>query len=292
MSSFALVVLVVVVALWVYTFRRGEHPRRDARDERRIGLRWIVGGGILLPVASIVLLLAFGVPVGRQMLPLPLPGGEQPEVIEVTGHQWWWEVRYPNAEGGEVVTANQLILPADEPIDFHVSSEDVIHSFWVPRLGGKVDMIPGRTNRIRLEADRVGIFEAQCAEFCGAQHAHMRMHVEAMERDDFDAWLAARQATPSDREEQHEPAREAFSDACGSCHRVTGLTNGTVGPDLSDLGSRPSLGAGTLPMREGAIAHWLKHHKEIKPVNRMPRHDHLDAETLETIGAWLETLAP
>lgn len=292
MSTFAFTVLAVVVALWLYTFWRDDRPRREARIERRIARRWIVGGGVLLPGLTIALLLMLGVPLGKQMLPLPLPGGESPQVIEVIGHQWWWEIRYPDGGNGEVVTANRLVLPAGEPVDFHVSSDDVIHSFWVPRLGGKVDMIPGRTNRIRLEADRPGTFGGQCAEFCGEQHANMRLQVEAMAREDFEAWLAARQTAPSHESEEHAEARQEFSDYCGSCHRVDSLSQGREGPDLTDLGSRPSLGAGKMPMREGAVAHWLMHHKEIKPGNRMPRHDHLDVETLERIGAWLETLEP
>lgn len=289
MLSFSTVVFVGVVALWLYTFRRGPRPERPPHDERRIARRWIIGGGVLLPGVSVVLLMAFGTPIGQRML--PLPGSEQPLVVEVTGHQWWWEVRYPKAEGGEVVTANQLMLPVNEPVDFHVTSEDVIHSFWIPRLGGKIDMLPGRTNRIRLEAEQTGKFGAQCAEFCGAQHAHMRLHVEALEREAFDAWIAARQAPPP-QHEAHEQAREAFSEHCADCHRVAGLSSGRLGPDLSDLGTRSFLGAGTLPMQEGAVAYWLKNHQQIKSGNLMPSHDHIDADTLEKIAAWLETLTP
>lgn len=282
-------VFVAVVALWLCAFRRGERPERDARDERRIARRWIIGGGIVLPGVSIVLLLAFGTPVGQLML--PLPGDERPLTVEVIGHQWWWEVRYPTVEGGEVVTSNQLMMPVAEPVDFHVTSDDVIHSFWVPRLGGKIDMLPGRTNRIRLEADHVGVFGAQCAEFCGTQHAHMRLHVEALEREDFEAWIAARQSPPV-QQEGYDEARAVFVEQCADCHRVEGLSSGRFGPDLSDLGTRASLGAGTLPMREGAVAYWLENHQRLKPGNRMPGHAHLEPETLERIGAWLETLSP
>jgi cytochrome c oxidase subunit 2 len=190
MLGFGTVVLVVVTTCWLYAFKRNEVVRTPT-EERRVARRWIIGGGIVLPVASITALLAFGVPTGQRLLPLPL--SEPPEVIEVIGHQWWWEVRYPGAEGGEVVTSNQLIMPAGEPVDFHVTGADVIHAFWVPRLGGKIDMIPGRVNKIRLEADEPAVFGAQCAEFCGAQHAQMQLYVETVERDEYDAWLAARQ---------------------------------------------------------------------------------------------------
>jgi cytochrome c oxidase subunit II len=289
MLIFFTLVFVALVVLWLYTFRGGSRPKRSAEDERRIGRRWVLGGGILLPGVTIVVLLAWGVPAGQHML--PLPGGQPPMVIEVVGHQWWWEVRYPDAEGGEVVTANQLVMPVNEPVEFHVTGADVIHAFWIPRLGGKIDMIPGRTNRIRLEAEVPGVFGAQCAEFCGAQHANMRLHVEAMPREEVEAWLAARQPEPAPVPE-HAEAREHFREHCADCHRVAGVSEGDVGPDLSDIGARATLGAGVLAMQEGAIADWLLHHQAYKPGNRMPVHDDIEAETLEAIGAWLETLQP
>ncbi|OAL60869.1 cytochrome c oxidase subunit II [Halomonas sp. ALS9] len=293
MLGFGTVVLVLVTAFWLYTFKRKEVVRTPA-DERKIARRWIIGGGIVLPVASITALLAFGVPTGQRLLPLPL--ADPPEVIEVIGHQWWWEVRYPGAEGGEVVTSNQLIMPAGEPVDFHVTGADVIHAFWVPRLGGKIDMVPGRVNKIRLEADEPTVFGAQCAEFCGAQHAQMQLYVEAVERDEYEAWLAARQtdqlAALAVNDQQHDSAREAFMTHCASCHRVAGLSSGREGPDLSDLGSRTSLGAGIMAMEKGAITRWLQHHQDLKPGNKMPPHDDIETATLESLGAWLETLTP
>ncbi|HAO01622.1 MAG TPA: cytochrome c oxidase subunit II, partial [Halomonas sp.] len=172
MLGFATIVLIGVTVVWLYAFKPRNVERTPAQ-ERRIARRWIIGGGLVLPITSVTALLMFGVPAGQRMLPLPL--GEPPEVIEVIGHQWWWEVRYPGAEGGEVVTANQLVMPAGEPVDFHVSGADVIHAFWVPRLGGKIDMLPGRVNKIRLEADEPAVFGAQCAELCGVGHAHMHL---------------------------------------------------------------------------------------------------------------------
>ncbi|QTF91439.1 cytochrome c oxidase subunit II [Halomonas sp. BM-2019] len=295
-------VFLAVVALWLAAFRRrggtdqtaGPGQEYDSEAARRLGLRWILGGGILLPGVSVLVLLAFGVPAGHRLLPLPLPDGEPPRVIEVTGHQWWWEVRYPN-EAGEVVTANHLVMPAGEPVDFHVTGADVIHAFWVPRLGGKIDMIPGRVNRIRLEADAPGVFGAQCAEYCGVQHAHMHLHLEAVPPEEFDAWLAARrdaEPAPDDPDDGHAPARATFAEHCAECHRVAGLSDGDRGPDLSDLGARATLGAGTLAMEEGAIARWLAEHQRLKPGNRMPAHDHLEPEALDALGAWLETLRP
>ena len=290
----------LVFVLWFLAFRRREVPQRTPREERRRMLRWVLSGGVALPVVSIIALLVFAAPTGRGMLPLPLVEGEA-ERIEVTGHQWWWEVRYPGAEGErDVTTANRLVMPAGEPVDFRIISADVIHAFWIPRLGGKRDMIPGRATTIRLEADESGVFGAQCAEFCGAQHTNMLLHVEAVEREAYDAWLAERRSPPRPVDDFDE-ARAAFGEHCAACHTVAGfpdalvaddVAHDIVGPDLSDIGSRPTLGAGVLPMEEGAIAYWLQHHQTLKPGNRMPPHNHIDTETLEQIGAWLETLQP
>jgi cytochrome c oxidase subunit 2 len=298
MLAVTVVVSLSVYALWLFTFRRREQPQRTPREERRILLRWVLGGGIALPVVSIIALLVFAAPTGRGMLPLPDGGAER---IEVIGHQWWWEVRYPGEDGErDVITANRLVMPAGEPVDFRLTSTDVIHAFWIPRLGGKRDMVPGRHTTIRLEADAPGVFGAQCAEFCGAQHTNMLLHVEALERDDFEAWLAARRSPP-ELHEAFDEAQEAFGEHCATCHRVEGFPEELVdddanhdieGPDLSDIGSRPTLGAGVLPMEEGAIAYWLQHHQTLKPGNRMPPHNHIETETLQDIGAWLETLEP
>ncbi len=279
-------VLLLVVTLWLVALRRA--PRQYSPEQaRQVGLRWILAGGVLLPGLTILLLLAFGIPLGLRMLPLPL-GGPPPLRIEVIGHQWWWEVRYP--ETG-VITANQLILPVGQPVDVEVTSADVIHAFWVPRLGGKLDMLPGRRLSVRLRADREGPYRGQCAEFCGSQHAHMVLAVEALEMADFIAWQAARRVEPPIPRE-HAAAVRAFRPYCGECHRVAGISDGRRAPDLSDVGARPSLGAGTLAMEAGAMRRWLREHQQLKPHNGMPRHDHLPEATLDAIAAWLETLDP
>jgi len=188
MFGFSALVLLVVVALWLCAMWRKPKPLTDAQI-RRLYLRWIVGGGIALPVVSLIVLLGFGIPMGYRMLPLPL-AGQTPLRIDVTGHQWWWEIRYPDAG---IVMRNELHLPAGVPVDIHVTSADVIHSFWVPRLAGKLDMIPGRTNILRIQADAPGHFRGQCAEFCGTGHAHMVLNVEAHAQKDFEEWLEAQQ---------------------------------------------------------------------------------------------------
>ena len=184
MAIFAVLTLLVVVSLWLYALRRKPGQLSEARA-RRIQNRWIIGGGLILPITSMGVLLAFGIPIGHRMLPLPVEG-EQVLRIEVTGHQWWWQVHYP---GQGLEMRNVLHIPAGQPVDLHLTSNDVIHSFWVPRLGGKLDMLPGRTNVLRLQADEPGTYYGQCAEFCGTGHAHMKFTVHAHAADDFAAWL-------------------------------------------------------------------------------------------------------
>jgi cytochrome c oxidase subunit II len=159
-------------------------PMRDDASTRQMQNLWIIGGGIVLPFTSICLLLAFGIPIGRQMLPLPPDRGEAFRV-DVTAHQWWWEVSYP---GSQVLLVNELHIPAGVPVDVHLQTSDVIHAFWVPRLGGKIDTIPGRVNILRLHADAPGEFLGQCAEFCGLNHAHMQFSVQAHAPEDFARW--------------------------------------------------------------------------------------------------------
>ena len=184
MSIFAVLTLMVVVALWLYALRR-KPGQLSQQQARRIQNRWIIGGGLILPIASMSVLLVFGIPIGHRMLPLPVEG-EQVLRIDVTGHQWWWQVQYPD-HGMEM--RDELHIPAGQPVDLHLTSNDVIHSFWVPRLGGKLDMLPGRTNVLRLKADDPGTYHGQCAEFCGTAHAHMKFTVHAHAADEFAAWL-------------------------------------------------------------------------------------------------------
>lgn len=185
MFGFSALVVIAVTILWVYAWRR-DVPAPSEDRARGLARRWIVGGGIVLPVLSITALLAFGLPAGLQQL--PLPAEERPLDIVVTGHQWWWEVHYPSAG---VTLRDTLHLPVGVPVHIHARTADVIHSFWVPRLGGKIDMIPGRTNVLRIQADEVGRFRGQCAEFCGSAHARMVLMVEAHRTDDFTTLLRA-----------------------------------------------------------------------------------------------------
>lgn len=189
MFSFATLVMVAVIALWLHAVFRSPSKGEETGDGDYVcrgQQRWIIGGGLVLPVSSIVVLLAFGIPAGHRMLPLPAPEGEEVLRIEVTGHQWWWQVEYP---GSGISLEDELHIPAGVPVDLHLTSADVVHSFWVPRLAGKLDMFPGRTNVLRIQAYEPGSYRGVCAEFCGLHHAHMQFTVEAHAEDDFKAWL-------------------------------------------------------------------------------------------------------
>jgi len=175
-------IMLLVYLLWFIAMRRG--PARTEADAGRIGKRWIIGGGLVLPMVSVVLILAFGIPLGQRMLPLPVPGGE-PLRIDVTARQWQWRVSYP---GTDIALTDEIHIPANTPVDLHLTSEDVVHSFWVPRLGGKLDMLPGRTNVLRLHADEPGTYRGHCAEFCGMGHAHMQFRIIAHEPEAFQQW--------------------------------------------------------------------------------------------------------
>jgi cytochrome c oxidase subunit 2 len=200
--------------------------------------------------------------------------------VRVTGHQWWWEVRYP---GSGVVTANEIHIPVETKVTALVTTDDVIHSFWVPELNRKVDMIPGLTNRLLLVADKPGVYRGQCAEFCGLQHAHMSVDVIAEPKAKFDAWLAqnARPATH---------ASALFARNCSGCHQIRGTAaKADVGPDLTHFASRRSIAALTLPNTPANLREWLRDPQHVKPGNRMPDLPLKDAQ-LAALQRYLESL--
>lgn len=192
-------VMVAVIALWLYAMVRKptSQTRDDANDNKLNGRQkaWIIGGGVILPSASMLILWMFSIPIGNLMSALPTEDDAALQV-RVTAHQWWWQIDYPSGEAHEIAVSiqNELHIPAGAPVHLYLTSADVIHSFWVPRLAGKLDMIPGRTNELRIQADEPGVYHGLCAEFCGLAHASMQFEVHVLSRDDFDQWFdAARQ---------------------------------------------------------------------------------------------------
>jgi len=253
---------------------------------------WIVGGGLVFPGAVLAALLAWSLPMSPAWKPVPPPGAL---VIAVTGHMWWWDVRYRDAATGATVrTANEVRIPTGRAVYLALDSVDVIHSFWVPQLAGKMDMVPGRLQHLLLAADRPGTYRGACAEFCGEQHARMALHVVAMEPEAFDAWLAA-QLRPAAQpaSQRQEAGRQAFlAQRCDACHAVRGATaqDSLLGPDLTHLGSRLHLAAGTLPNTVEGRRQWIAHVQQLKAGARMPSYDRLDGETLDAMADWLGSL--
>lgn len=213
--------------------------------------------------------------------------------ITVTGNQWWWDVQYNSADASKVVrTANEIHVPLGVPTRIILRSNDVIHSFWVPSLAGKQDLIPGRETDLTIIPQRTGIFRGQCAEFCGVQHAHMALVIDVDTYPDFVKWWqhqlqpAAAPVTPL----AMAGFRYATQRQCASCHTIAGTpAGGTIGPDLTHLASRRSIAAGTMPMSEGNLYGWVADPQSIKPGTKMPTMN-LEPNELHAVVAYLETL--
>lgn len=214
--------------------------------------------------------------------------------IEVYGHQWWWEIHYPNLKEPyrEVITANELHVPVGTLIRIEGTSRDVIHSFWAPNLNGKRDFLPGYTNDLLFSVDKPGRWRGQCAEFCGMQHAHMSFYTIAESKEDFDQWMEAqRQSAVDPTNQQTIHGQQVFlSHGCVLCHAIRGTAAGShVGPDLTHLASRSTIAAGTLPNNVGNLAGWVLNAQSIKPGCRMPPNQ-LSGSDLQDLLAYLETL--
>lgn len=254
--------------------------------------RFILAGGVAFPVLVLSALLLHVLFLARA---LGMPGEGEPLRIVMVGHQFWWEVRYPGAlPDADVVTANEIRIPTGRDVVLEVSSADVIHSVWIPALHGKIDMIPGHVNTRRIRADRPGVVRGQCTEYCGAQHALMAFVVVAETPEGFGAWLD-RQRRPAAEPTDPELAlgREVFGAAgCGGCHAVRGTGwDGRLGPDLTHVGGRLTLAAGTLGNHRGTLAGWIAGSQDLKPGNAMPSFATvLDGPELRAVAAWLESL--
>ncbi|AXA90736.1 c-type cytochrome [Massilia sp. YMA4] len=280
---------VILAALTWLTLRALRPGRRAVRARW-----WIVAGGLAFPVLGLTALLAWSAVVTARLSPQT---SLTPLRIAVTGHMWWWQVRYTDpATGREIALANELHIPVGRPVWLALGAADVIHAFWVPALGGKIDMIPGRMHGLRVQAQRAGTYRGQCAEYCGEQHARMALDVVARPPAEFDAWLAA-QARPAAPPAHAQLARGQavfLAQRCQACHAVRGVTpevrGATLGPDLTHVGSRRTIAAGTLPTHAAALAGWLADPQAHKPGARMPATRALDGADLRALAAWLESL--
>jgi cytochrome c oxidase subunit II len=267
-------VMVLVLLAWL---RR--HPARTW---------WIWAGGIVLPLAAIVAVLVFSTAA------LIATTREDPDalVVDVVGHQFWWDVVY-DPDGIALRDANELVLPEGRAVTLRLTTADVIHSFWVPSIAGKMDMIPGRTNVLTVTATETGRFRGQCAEFCGLSHPLMAFEVTVLPADAFDDWL---ETTQGEARDAARPSlldgRETFiREGCPACHEIRGVAEGgRLGPDLTRLGARPSLGAGMWRMNQGNVAGWIADVQDMKPGAEMPSYNHLSGPELRNLSAWLVSL--
>jgi cytochrome c oxidase subunit II len=281
-------VFVVVTALLLYlVYARRQRAEVVEPDPHSAGnMQWLWWGGVIVPAFILAIVLYFSI---RSNIVLANPPTAPAFTVEVVGHRWWWEVRYPDYQ---FTTANEIWIPVGQPVLIRLASIDVIHSFWVPELHPKMDMIPGQTNTIWIQADAPGSYRGLCAEFCGLQHAKMQFMVVAAPPEDFAVW-AERQRLPAlePTDERIRRGQQVFlGSACVYCHAVHGTNaTGRLGPDLTHLASRQTLAAGVLPNNRGALAGWIVNPQDIKPGSLMPPSD-IPGEDLQALLDYLMSL--
>ena len=307
-TASAVVIAVCIAIVAGIARHRGERDEGDARSERdeplgngdrpgsgtqrrevRSGLAWIYVGTALTLVVLAVAFAGTMVTLNAASRPARVPS----LTMDVTGHQWWWEVTYSEAGHPDLAftTANEIHLPVGLPVRVRLHSADVIHSFWLPQLAGKTDVVPGQTNETWVEATRPGTSRGLCGEYCGLQHATMALAVTAEPRAQFDHWAQARraEAVPPATADA-EAGRVVFARTCGVCHAVAGtMALGRVGPDLTHVASRGTIGAGALDNTPANLARWIHDAPAVKEGARMPAIPLDDAE-LRAVVAYLETL--
>jgi len=287
--------ILVMLALAGALLRRrsnaeGLRPPLETDPRRERGFTRMVGSAVAATVLILVGLTIASFFAGKSNAALT---GKEMLTVRVTGHQWWWEVRYQDASPSHtIISANEIHVPVGEPVKIELDSGDVIHSFWVPSLAGKRDLIPGRPSEITLLVDKPGVYRGQCAEFCGYQHAHMAITVVAQRPDAFDAWRKAQlaDAVPPAGAQQRRGQQVFLSTGCVLCHTIRGTpAGGTSGPDLTHVASRQGLAADTLPMTRGALGAWIADPQSVKPGAKMPRVD-LGPDDLNAVVAYVGSL--
>lgn len=281
----------VMIALVVALGRRGRPDEPGAPLDPRVerGAAIVVSVAIGITVAIIAALTGLSFFATRA---LTQEAGD-PLTLRVTGHQWWWEIAYPDSRPDHAFsTANEIHVPVGREVKIELAAPDVIHSFWAPSLAGKMDLIPGRDNEITFTAKRAGTYRGQCAQFCGLQHAHMAFLVVADQPADFEAWRSAQlQPARSPTSDEEKAGQKVFmSKPCASCHTISGTqASGALGPDLTHVGSRKYIAAGLVETTRGALAAWVADPQTLKPGVNMPLVP-LSADELREVSAYLAAL--
>ncbi len=285
-------VVFLLVGLMLYRAFTHGRPRSEpkARSYDPGAIKWVLAGGVALPTVVLVPLLIYTMYTLAWLA--PPQSGTTPEVV-VTGWQWWWDVQYTGADpAGGLRTANEIHIPVGRPVRVQLRSRDVIHSFWVPALQGKLDLVPGQVNATWIQADTAGVYRGECAEYCGLQHTRMQFRVVALQPSEFDSWLKTQRAPATPVADSALRAGQSvfMASGCALCHAIRGTTaRGSAGPDLTHLASRLTLAAGTLPNTKGHLAGWIANPQAIKPGNLMPRIP-LEPEELRVLLAYLGSL--
>jgi cytochrome c oxidase subunit 2 len=254
------------------------------------GERLVVGAGVIFPVVVLTILLGAALMItGAESSSRSGPASLR---ISVVGEQWWWRVTYETPDGRRVESANEIRIPAGQRVALELTTADVIHSLWIPSLAGKLDMIPGRKTVLNVVATEPGISRGQCAEYCGGAHALMSLYTVAMEPSEFTAWLKAEAAPVQTTAADTAPGEKLFfTTGCAACHTIRGTpASGTIGPDLTHVGSRKSIAAGILPNGKESIARWIKDNQHIKPQNHMPPYRMFSGDELNDLAGYLAGL--
>ena len=292
-----IIFIAVSIAMWILIVvaggkRRGNLVEHAPVDEGG-GQGWILIGGLAFPFVILAVIFTLGL-ITMSGFPIHENSPHPDPEIRIVGHQWWWELKYVDGPlQHHFTTANELHMPTGRPVDIEVQSADVIHSFWVPRLQGKVDLIPGQPNRIRLVANTAGTYEGQCSEYCGAQHAHMRILVIAQAPNDYAAWReqSLQPGHSPDSDEEKFGQQVFLRSACPLCHSVAGsLAQGLVGPNLTHIGSRRSLASNSLINNTANLQAWVTHAQALKPEVAMPNITQFTGAELRALVAYLRHL--
>jgi cytochrome c oxidase subunit 2 len=279
-------VFIIVMAYLLWALLRRREDEEYSTGEPRWGTRTVLLGGIIGP--AIILLVVFGATIWT-LRAIASPINSNEVVIHVIGQRWWWEVQYPQQQ---FATANEIHIPVNQPVRIVLSSPNVIHSFWVPELQGKMDLMPGTVNSMWLEADEPGVYRGECAEFCGVQHARMNFLVIAQPQEEFAAWLGRQQQpAPEPKDSLARLGKEVFFNAdCMQCHAIKGTDAvGQLGPDLTHIASRRTLASAVIDNNLGNLGGWITDPQHIKPGNLMPPADITSVE-LQALLAYLATL--